>query len=229
MALMAVLLGIGLGAMSRPLPDSKIAVQQVQDSIRGARSFAMMQQSPSFVVMQRSTDEENARLISGGRRVVGQWHFESPDYAGFPNSATVVEGDLVPKGVIGSALELDGEKNSFVELGDVSAFNAVDGVELELFVRVEDESKRTLLQKGDAYGLRQVGRELEFSVLIPTKKPGLSRPEKIEDVRLISPPTQAFFVRVVFIKSSLASTAGACKSWSMVGSGRNTYFPNDKP
>ncbi|MEW6743690.1 MAG: LamG-like jellyroll fold domain-containing protein [Planctomycetota bacterium] len=173
MALMAILLGIGLGAMNRPLPEPQVASARIREAVRRARNFALAERSLAFVVFDpgaaRPPEPGAAKVSPGGVRTVGLWHFEDDSLGGLPAQALAHQAEVQPDGAIGRGLYLRGEQPSFVDLGSFPGFDAVEGVRLELFVRPDDDGARTLFRKGEAYGLRELqGGRLEATVLLRT-------------------------------------------------------------
>src|SRR5262245_21921536 len=136
LALMAILLGIGAGTWSRAVPAGQLATYQIRDAVRRARNFAVKEGAPAFVLLEASNEiDRGAELTAGGQRTVGQWHFEDASFTGYPSAPVASGCDLVKDGVIGNALALSAVKPSYLDLGRVPSFDAVDGVFLEMFVR----------------------------------------------------------------------------------------------
>ena len=102
MAIVASLLGIGVGAFSRLATPERIAAGQLLDAVRGARQLARAANAPAAVVV----DPVAGDVYAVGQAAVGNWHFESLDGAGWPVPASHEGAALDPLGIIGSALDL---------------------------------------------------------------------------------------------------------------------------
>ncbi|MFO0984942.1 MAG: LamG-like jellyroll fold domain-containing protein [Planctomycetota bacterium] len=154
LALMAILLGVSAGALTRAVPANQLTTYQIRDAVRRARNFAIKEGSPAFVLLEASDEHDlGPTLTTGGQRAVGLWHFEDASLMGYPGPGLGAGFELVPVGVIGRGLQLVAEKPSYLDLGHASAFDATDGVACELFVKPYSPGARVLLDKGKSYSL----------------------------------------------------------------------------
>ncbi|MFN0007717.1 MAG: prepilin-type N-terminal cleavage/methylation domain-containing protein [Planctomycetota bacterium] len=134
-ALIAMVLGIGLGALSRLDLGDRVAVALVQDSLRSAQNYAVGRAAPARVRL----DVQTGAIRSEGMQVVGTWHFEDlPLRGAFELEGALLGGRLVDDGFQGRALSFVGEPSrSKVEIpvqGD-PAWNLRDGFALRVALR----------------------------------------------------------------------------------------------
>jgi len=135
MALLAVILGIGLGAFSRLDLGDRVAVALVQDALRSAENFAVGRGAPARVRIDPAT----GAIRSEGMQVVGTFHFEElPVRGAFEIEGANSGGRLVEDGFQGRALSFVGEPSrSKVEIPvqDDTAWILRDGFTLRVALR----------------------------------------------------------------------------------------------
>ena len=135
MALIAMILGIGLGALSRLQLGDRVAVAMVQDALRSAQNFAVGRAAPARVRL----DLKTGTIRSEGMQVVGTWHFEElPIRGAFELEGALLGGRLVDDGFQGHGLSFVGEPSrSKVEIPvqDDTAWNLRDGFALRVALR----------------------------------------------------------------------------------------------
>ena len=83
LALISVLMGIGAGLFKKAGLGPALAVPQVKDAVRAARTFAVEQSAQASV----EADPERGVLRSTGFVSVGNWHFEDERSRGWPTDA----------------------------------------------------------------------------------------------------------------------------------------------
>lgn len=106
LALIAMILGIGLGAFSRLQLGDRVAVAIVQDALRSAQNFAVGRAAPARVRF----DLRTGAIRCEGMQVVGTWHFEDlPIRGAFDLEGALLGGRLVDDGFQGRALSFVGE------------------------------------------------------------------------------------------------------------------------
>jgi len=135
LALIAMILGIGLGAFARLDLGDRVAVAIVQDALRSAQNFAVGRSAPARVRI----DPKTGAIRSEGMQVVGTWHFEDlPVTGAFGLEGASFGGGLVDDGFQGRAFSFVGEPSrSRVEIpvqGD-PAWNLRDGFTLHVAIR----------------------------------------------------------------------------------------------
>jgi len=160
MALIAMILGIGLGALSRLQLGDRVAVAMVQDALRSAQNFAVGRAAPARVRL----DVKTGTIRSEGMQVVGTWHFEElPIRGAFELEGAMLGGRLVDDGFQGHGLSFVGEPSrSKVEIPvqDDTAWNLRDGFALRVALRPhaggtsrDGHAGGAVLQLGESAGL----------------------------------------------------------------------------
>ncbi|MBL8769188.1 MAG: prepilin-type N-terminal cleavage/methylation domain-containing protein [Planctomycetes bacterium] len=170
LTLLSVLMGIGVGAFRKLNPGRTMAVAQVKDALRSARLFALEQSVTSRVTL----DVAQNVIAASGIVAVGDWHFETEDGRGWPQNARFDGGASVqPGGAIGHCVVFPPSDPGTVRLGRGPAFDFVNGLRLEAFVRVGKEATGRIVSKGDAFVLAiGPGRTLKGSVMVSSRKSG---------------------------------------------------------
>jgi len=161
MALIAVVLGVGLGFFARFDLGDRVAVALVQDALRSAHNFSLARSAPAAVRI----DAKEGRMRAEGMLVVGTWHFEEEPVRGaFGIEGSMLGGRLVDDGFQGKALSFVGEPpRSRVEIPvqlDPS-FNPREGLALRCALRTRGpqggsgggEGGGAVLALGESLGL----------------------------------------------------------------------------
>ena len=134
-ALIAMILGIGLGALSRLQLGDRVAVALVQDALRSAQNFAVGRAAPARVRL----DAKTGAIRSEGMQVVGTWHFEElPIQGAFGLEGANLGGRLVDDGFQGRGLSFVGEPSrskAEIPVQDDPAWNLRDGFALRVALR----------------------------------------------------------------------------------------------
>lgn len=141
--ILSVLFGIGVGAFGKlDRPDER-AARALQDAWRGARLFARTESAPASVVV----DGRAGHVHALGLRNVGNWHFETPDGAGWPVAAAHPPGALDADGVIGWGLRL-GDQAELSVSNPPGSFDSIHGFGLDVFVQPEAQGRpMTILER----------------------------------------------------------------------------------
>lgn len=156
MALMALILGVGVGMFARLDLGERVAVALVQDALRSAQNFSVARTAPARVRIDAKTGEMRIE----GMLVVGTWQFEGEPIRGaFGLEGSMLGGRIVDEGFQGKALSFVGEPpRSKVEIPVQSdpAWNLHDGFALRCAVRPhgkEGEGGGAVLAIGETLGL----------------------------------------------------------------------------
>jgi prepilin-type N-terminal cleavage/methylation domain-containing protein len=156
MALMALILGVGVGMFARLDLGERVAVALVQDALRSAENFSVARTAPARVRIDAKTGEMRVE----GMLVVGSWQFESEPIRGaFGLEGSMTGGRIVDEGFQGKALSFVGEPpRSRVEIPVQSdpAWNLHDGFALRCALRPhgrEGEGGGAVLALGETLGL----------------------------------------------------------------------------
>jgi prepilin-type N-terminal cleavage/methylation domain-containing protein len=157
MALMAVILGVGMGIFARLDLGDRVAVALVQDALRSAQNFSVARSAPARVRI----DAKSGAMRAEGMLVIGTWHFEGlPIRGAFGIEGSMLGGRLVDDGFQGQALSFVGEPaRSKVEIpvqGDPS-WDLRDGFALRCALRPAKESGGPVLAIGETVGLETTG------------------------------------------------------------------------
>ena len=104
-SLIALLLGIGLGAFTRLDFGERVSVSLVQNVLRAAHNGAIARGAPARVRI----DAANGTLHAEGQAVIGTWHFEELPIEGAFELDGVHAGGRLVDGFVGSALSFAGE------------------------------------------------------------------------------------------------------------------------
>ena len=151
-SLIALLLGVGIGAFSRLDAGSRVAASVVEDVLRSAHNWAIAREAPARVRI----DPAAGTIRAEGMAVVGTWRFESlPIEGAFGLDGTNLGGQLVD-GFVGRAISFAGEPSrSRAELfvQDDPAWNPRLGFSLRCALRRGDGGSGTVVDAGGAFGL----------------------------------------------------------------------------
>ncbi len=152
MGVIAVMMGIGLGAFASLDPGRRAALGQVTSLLRSAHNTALASGAPARVSLNLKTGEIDAV----GMRVVGTWHFEDLSLEGSDGLAGVFLGTdslLVDEGFLGKGLGFEGapaRARAEFPVQDDPAFDLAMGFSLELSYQPAELSGAQLLTIGDA-------------------------------------------------------------------------------
>jgi hypothetical protein len=156
MALMALILGVGVGLFAKLNLGDRVGVALVQDALRSAHNFSVARAAPARVRIDAKTGE----LRIEGMLVVGTWHFESEPIRGaFGLEGTMFGGRIVDDGFQGHALSFVGEPpRSKVEIPVQTdpAWDLRDGFALRCALRPHGklgEGGGAVLAVGESLGL----------------------------------------------------------------------------
>jgi prepilin-type N-terminal cleavage/methylation domain-containing protein len=153
MALIALILGVGVGMFTRLDLGDRVAVALVQDALRSAQNFAVARSAPARVRL----DAAHGTIVADGMLVVGTWHFESfPPSGAFGIEGAAQGGHLVDDGFQGKALSFAGEPaRSHVEfpVQDLSSWNLHEGFQLRCALRPTKDGGGAVLALGETLGL----------------------------------------------------------------------------
>jgi|GEM_PF-1631633 len=182
--LISMLMGIGIGAFSKVGGGPTLARSQIREVVRTTRLHALRERAPSVAVF----DAETGTTSGVGWKLVGCWHFETAargNSPGFPVEATVDRSLIAPGGVLGNCLDLTEAATPGIVIPVVSSLNALNGVALELFVRLREEGPRFLMGKGDFYNLT-INEEGYLLANLKLLKPNQSRTAAPELYQIIA-------------------------------------------
>lgn len=151
--ILAIVFGLGFGAIARVRMSDQVALAEVQATLRSARNWSVAQRAPARAVFGRS----DGSMRAYGTRVIGTWRFESEALEGaFGIDGVHLGGALVDDGFRGKALAFAGAPpRSRVELPlhlDPACVLR-DGFELALAVRQVEDGGGALLAFADALGI----------------------------------------------------------------------------
>ena len=137
MGVLALVLGVGLGALASLNPGERAAVGLVQDALRSAHNSAVARVASARVRL----DRERNTLTAEGLQVVGTWHFEDTSLRGAEGLGGVFYGmptAVSPHGWIGNALDFGrNPRGAEVEFAiqDDPIFDLSYGFAIDLHVR----------------------------------------------------------------------------------------------
>ncbi len=150
MGLMAVMLGLGVGAVTSIDLGTYGAGSLVRSSLRSAGNWSRSRQAPARVHIDPATGLVSAE----GLAVVGTWHFESiPPKGAFGLDGQLVEADLIDDGFVGRALSFNnGVSGAAYEIPVQTdpAFDLRSGFQIQMALRPESSSTGRLMQLGEA-------------------------------------------------------------------------------
>lgn len=150
LAIISITLAFGMSMLSRS--DKGLGLRSatgaVMATIRYARSAAIAERSPAFILVD--VDERAISHIS--KKTMGLWHLEDDNTTGaLGRDAKPMGGQRIP-GRIGQAWHFDGSGQ--IDCGVPPTFAAEQGLVLECWVYLEKFGDQTILAKGDDYWLR---------------------------------------------------------------------------
>ncbi len=190
MALLATLMGIGIGVFRNLGSPDLQAAGQVRDALSVARNSAMRERAPATV----NVDPATRTVFASGLRTVGNWHFEDVAGTGWPVDAAYGGGELVDAGVIGSALELDDDE--VLVLSELpSSFDSPHGFGVDLYVAPQrDPRPMTLIERPGSWAVA-LDREDRLVVTLQLEGAG-AEPEEFAVAVPAPMLTTGRFVRV---------------------------------
>lgn len=152
-ALLAVLLGMGLGLFARLDLGDRVVRTQVVGQLRAARNHAVAREASATVVFDKAARTARA----GGLVVVGTWQFEDAGLEGaFGHLPSVVDGRIVDDGFQGRAIDFTGAPDGAHAAWPVHADPAWDpheGFSVSVAVKRGREGGGALLRLGDSLGV----------------------------------------------------------------------------
>jgi len=153
MGILAILIGAGVGLVSRLRVADRAAVGIVHNTLRAARNWSVAREAPARVRI----DPLKQTIQAFGMSVIGTWHFESmPVRGAFGTEGLSLGGQIVADGFTGSALSFVGEPaRSRVELPVHldTAFDLSRGFAIACAVRPSSGSGGELLAVGESAGI----------------------------------------------------------------------------
>lgn len=153
MGLIALLLGIGVGAFARLDFGDRVASSLVENVLRSAHNWAVARDAPARVTIDRAT----RTIRSEGLQVIGTWHFETlPIEGAFGLSGAHFGGQLVDDGFQGRAISFLGEPSrSRVEfpVNTDPSFDLREGFAIGCAVRVGAGRSGAVLRAGESVSL----------------------------------------------------------------------------
>ncbi len=186
MALMALIMGVGLGLFASLRPGERAAIGLLQSTLRQASNAALHHAAPASVHLEPGGSHLHAEVL----RVIGTWHFENEarvDGAFDLDGSLDEGGKIVPGGWQGRSLSFAGEppksEVSIPVQGD-PAWDLERGFLIELALRRETESSASVLTIGSTVTL-DVGSKGELSAAFLSKVvDSLGVPHSGEKIRL---------------------------------------------
>ena len=156
LSIIAVLMGISVGALRHATPARVLARHSILDALRQAKLFSVPENAPATVRLEAGPDQPPT-VTAIGKKTVGTWHLEGTDLSGFPQAARGEGVEDVEGGVLGKAVQLASNAASWIDFGKSSSFATPYGVACELFVRVDEPRSQSLLAQGKSFVLRSEG------------------------------------------------------------------------
>lgn len=168
MALLALVFGFGVGAISSIDVGGRSAVSLVQTGLRSARNWAIARDAPARVRI----DPAAGTLAAEGLAVVGTWHFEEdPPRGAFRLNGTLSGAEITNDGFLGGALSFVGaetEAGYEVAVHEDPAFDLTHGFVIQCALRPEGMSGGRVLALGEAVTVSLEQRNelrIEFAAL----------------------------------------------------------------
>lgn len=153
MAIVALLMGMGIGLIARLRVDDRAAVGIVQNVLRSARNWSVARDAPARVLI----DVTGSTIQSFGMNVIGTWHFEEmPIRGAFGSEGMSLGGEIVSDGFTGSALSFAGQPpRSRVDIAVQldPAFDLSRGFSIACAVRLAGNGSGALLEIGESAGI----------------------------------------------------------------------------
>jgi prepilin-type N-terminal cleavage/methylation domain-containing protein len=153
MGLVAMILGVGLGALAGIDTGSGPAVALVNSSLRSANNWAVARRAPARVVF--NADENTIR--AEGLAVIGTWHFEhDPPRGAFTLNGSYEGVSLTDDGYLGKALDLEGAEEGGLYTVPVHASSTYDlssGFHVAFAAKPVGEGSAQVLAIGESLGI----------------------------------------------------------------------------
>lgn len=153
MALLALVLGVGLGSVSSLDLARGTSVTLVESTLRAAGNWAATRRAPARVRF----DAEGGLLVAEGLEVVGTWQFESlPVRGAFDVLGELNDLELTDAGFIGKGLRLTGapaQARFTAPVHTDPAWDLSNGFRLEVALRPEEGRGGRILRLGEALAL----------------------------------------------------------------------------
>ncbi len=170
MLVVSMLMGVGIGFLSRLDTSLDQAIAVVRSEVRHAREVARNRSSPARVVFEKAKDGVPAKVHSVVLVPIAQWHFEDASGTGSPSVAGTLGGRIVDQGRFGKCLAVDpdvGRPGLIVPTQGLTAFDLTVGFKVRVDVWLDEDQAATILTlpKTFSLGVR--------SGLLPTADLGL--------------------------------------------------------
>ena len=153
MGVIALVLGIGLGSLTRLDLGDRVAQSTVQNLLRTAQNWSIARQAPARVIL----DPKSGTLRAEGLSVIGTWHFEKlPIQGALGLDGLATGGQIVEDGYQGRALSFAGEPmRSHVEIAvqHDPSYDFARGFLVRCAVRPASTSGGLVLALGGVIGL----------------------------------------------------------------------------
>ena len=153
MGLIALLMGVGLGAITSLDVGQKSQVALVQSALRSANNWAIAQEAPALVRI----DKKRGAISSEGLAVIGTWHFESdPPKGAFGLDGYLIDAPLVDDGFMGKAVSFRDSPSGGryeVSVQKDPSYDLSRGFHVALALRPEGARGGRVLQIGGSVGL----------------------------------------------------------------------------
>lgn len=160
LTLISLLLGAGVGVLSRLDVGKRAAHGLVQSVVRSASTSALARQAPARVRL----DPDAGTIEAAGMKVIGTWHFESEVLEGAFDLDGALQGAvLVDDGFLGKAISFSGtSRAAFAEIAVQRdpAFELREGFAIDCAVRLEERGAGQLFALGDTVGVEWTGAGL---------------------------------------------------------------------
>lgn len=151
--LIALIMGVGLGAIMRLDTGDRVALPQVQNTLRAARNWAVARSAPARVRI----DKAQGTLRAEGLQVIGTWRFEDESLDGaLELDGANLGGHLDEHGFHGKAFSFAGERSPAkiefaVQRDPASALR--EGFRIACAVRLEPDGGGALLALDESAGI----------------------------------------------------------------------------
>jgi len=153
MAILAVILGTGMGAFATLDFGKRQARGVVKNVLRSAQNSAIARQAPARVHI----DADGKTIVAEAMQIVGTWRFEDKQVAGVSGLDGVVSGGtlFVEDGFLGDALYVDGNVGSkaVIPIQRDPIFDFRDGFSIQCELRREDSGGGKPINVGEIAGI----------------------------------------------------------------------------
>jgi prepilin-type N-terminal cleavage/methylation domain-containing protein len=174
LAILAVVLGGGLGLFASLDAGKRQAAGQVKSVLRSAQNSAIARQAPARVRLDRSRSE----LVPSALFVIGTWQFEKGSLEGALELGGTNKGGVVEEqGFLGDALSFGGKRGAFADIPveHDPAYDFSAGFLVECAVRREETGAGRLLAIGESIWIDvSAAGELRAGFLAAQVKEGLA-------------------------------------------------------